>query len=364
MSFDLFKHEEEVVERCRALIETGGADDDVRASFAALLREYERLFKTTRRLVRLSDRNETALSAMAEKQRLAVEEITRKNKELEVLSNKLSKYLSPQVYESIFSGDQEVKLASQRKKLTIFFSDIADFAETTDKMESEDLTQLLNQYLSEMSKVALEYGATIDKYVGDSIMIFFGDPETRGVRQDALVCVRMAVAMQRRLHELGEIWRAAGFEAPLRCRMGIHTGYCTVGNFGSNDRMDYTIIGGPVNIASRLEHEAPVGSILISYETYAHVRDQVDCKEHGQIKVKGIAYPLGTYEVVDLIENVELGKRSLNADLPHLRLEFDPGRMSAEEQSQATQLLQEALARISVGNPADGAAPRHGAGPS
>jgi hypothetical protein len=109
----------------------------------------------------------------------AAEEIGRKHRELEVLSNKLAKYLSPQVYASIFAGRQEVKLASQRKKLTVFFSDIAGFTETTDKMESEDVTQLLNQYLTEMSRVALEYGATIDKYVGDAIMIFFGDPETR-----------------------------------------------------------------------------------------------------------------------------------------------------------------------------------------
>jgi adenylate cyclase len=350
MTFALFEHEEAVIARARALAESGGVDT---AAFAELLRDYERLFKTTRRLVRLSDRNEAALSAMAEKQRLAVEAVTQKNRELEVLSNKLSKYLSPQVYESIFSGDQEVKLESQRKKLTVFFSDIANFTEVTDKMESEDLTQLLNQYLTEMSKVALEFGATIDKYVGDSIMIFFGDPETRGVREDALVCVRMAVAMQARMRELAGVWRKSGIETPLRCRIGIHTGYCTVGNFGSEDRMDYTIIGSTVNLASRLEREAPVGSILISYETYAHVRDQVDCKERGGIRVKGIAYPTATYEVIDLFENIEPRKRSLSADLPHLRLEFDPGRMSTEEQSQAMQLLQEALARIQAGSQLD-----------
>jgi class 3 adenylate cyclase len=350
MSYDLFEHEEAVIARGRATVERGGPESEpLRTAFAALLRDYERLLKTTRRLVRLSDHNEAALNAMAEKQRLAVEEITKKNKELEVLSNKLSKYLSPQVYESIFSGEQEVKLASQRKKLTVFFSDIADFSMATEKMESEDLTQLLNQYLTEMSKVALEYGATIDKYVGDSIMIFFGDPETRGVREDALVCVRMAVAMQARMRELANIWHAAGIETPLRCRIGIHTGYCTVGNFGSNDRMDYTIIGGPVNLASRLEHEAPVGGILISYETYAHVRDQVDSREHGLVRVKGVAHPIETYEVIDLVENIEPGKRLLTADLPHLRLEFDPGRMSAEEQQQATRLLRDALARVMPG---------------
>jgi adenylate cyclase len=343
MTFALFEHEEAVIARARTLAESGRVDA---AAFAELLSDYERLFKTTRRLVRLSDRSEAALNAMAEKQRLAVEAVTRKNRELEVLSNKLSKYLPPQVYESIFSGGQEVKLESQRKKLTVFFSDIANFTEVTDKMESEDLTQLLNQYLAEMSKVALEFGATIDKYVGDSIMIFFGDPESRGVREDALVCVRMAVAMQARMRELAGVWRKSGIETPLRCRIGIHTGYCTVGNFGSEDRMDYTIIGSTVNLASRLEHEAPVGGILISYETYAHVRDQVDCMEHGEIRVKGIAYPTATFEVIDLFENIEPHKRSLNADLPHLRLEFDPGRMSAEELSQAMKLLQEALARV------------------
>ena len=126
-------------------------------------------------------------------------------------------------------------------------------------MESEDLTQLLNHYLTEMSKIALDHGATIDKYVGDAILMFFGDPETRGVKEDALACVQMALTMQKRMSELAEIWRDIGIETPLRCRIGIHTDYCTVGNFGSEDRMDYTIIGGAVNLASRLEQEAPPG---------------------------------------------------------------------------------------------------------
>ena len=213
----------------------------------------------------------------------AAEEIGRKHRELETLSGKLAKYLSPQVYASIFEGRQEVKLASRRRKLTVFFSDIAGFTETTDKMESEDVTQLLNRYLTEMSRVALEHGATIDKFVGDAIMIFFGDPETGGVKEDALACVEMAIAMQKRMQELGAIWRDSGIETPIRCRIGIHTGYCTVGNFGSEDRMDYTIVGGAVNLASRLENEAPPGGSLISYETYAHVKDEIRCEEMGRI---------------------------------------------------------------------------------
>src|ERR687898_2976443 len=111
------------------------------------------------------------------------EDLSEKSAALEALSGKLAKYLAPQVYDSIFAGRQDVAIASKRKKLTVFFSDIAGFTEITDKMESEDLTQLLNNYLTEMSRVALEYGATIDKYVGDAILMFFGDPETKGVRR-------------------------------------------------------------------------------------------------------------------------------------------------------------------------------------
>ena len=106
--------------------------------------------------------------------------VIEKNRTLEALSSKLSKYLSPQLYKSIFSGEKNAEVTSQRKKLTIFFSDIAGFTETTDLLESEELTSLLNQYLREMSAIALEYGATIDKFIGDAIMLFFGDPGDQG----------------------------------------------------------------------------------------------------------------------------------------------------------------------------------------
>src|SRR6202008_1982417 len=112
-------------------------------------------------------------------------------------------------YSSIFSGQSKVEIASTRKKLSVFFSDIADFTATADELESEELTGLLNQYLTEMAKIALEHGATIAKYVGDAILAFFGDPETRGVKEDAVACVTMAIAMQRRMRELQFEGRAA-----------------------------------------------------------------------------------------------------------------------------------------------------------
>jgi PAS domain S-box-containing protein len=271
------------------------------------------------------------------------QDLTAKSAALAALSSKLAKYLAPQVYDSIFTGQQDVKIVSKRKKLTVCFSDLVGFTEITDKMESEDLTQLLNHYLTEMSRIALQYGATIDKYVGDSIVMFFGDPTTLGVREDALACVQMAIAMQQRTSHLAEEWRNSGIETPLRCRIGIHTGYCTVGNFGSEDRMDYTMIGGTVNLASRLEREAPPGGVLISFETYAQVKDDVHCEERGQLRVKGIAQPVTTYAVVGLKRDLE------QSTTAHLRLELDADRMSGDERKAAAEALRRALELLENG---------------
>jgi adenylate cyclase len=274
------------------------------------------------------------------------QDLTEKSNALASLSSKLAKYLAPQVYDTIFTGQQEVKIVSKRKKLTVCFSDLVGFTEITDNMESEDLTQLLNHYLTEMSKIALQYGATIDKYVGDAIVMFFGDPTTLGVREDALACVQMAIAMQKRVAELAKEWSNAGVETPLRCRIGIHTGYCTVGNFGSEDRMDYTMVGGTVNLASRLEHEAPPGGILISFETFALVKDDVRCEERGPVRVKGIAQPVTTYEA--------LGLQEVAAEIApeHLRLSLNPERMSADERKAAAAALRHALGMLESGETA------------
>ena len=233
----------------------------------------------------------------------AYDEVKLHERKLESLSNKLSKYLSPQVYSSIFTGKQEVKLDSQRKKLTILFLDIVGFTRTTDRMEAEDLTSVLNLFLSEMTDIALQHGGTVDKFIGDAIMLFYGDPETRGVDKDALACVETAIAMQQQIQELRDQWLSAGMDSPISCRIGIHTGYCTVGNFGSEDRMDYTIIGGSVNLASRLEHEAPIGGILLSADTHILVKDKIKCQSMGAVEMRGIAYPVETFKVIGLIDN-------------------------------------------------------------
>jgi hypothetical protein len=125
--------------------------------------------------------------------------------------------------------------------------------------------------------------------------------------------------------------------------MGIHTGYCTVGNFGSEDRLDYTIIGGGVNTASRLETSALPGEILVSYETFAHVRDRIRCEEHGEIEVRGIAYPVATYRVVDSYEYLGRERRHFREERPNVTLDLDFEAMTTNDRSQAATILRRAL---------------------
>jgi len=301
---DLFAAEERVIAEAQRVLDSGRIADADREFYENLLKDYQKLFRVTRRLMRLSDRNEQQLNALTQEQRRANEIITQKNKELDALSNKLSKYLSPQIYHSIFTGAQNVEIASSRKKLTIFFSDVVNFTETTDKLESEDLTHLLNRYLTEMTNIALAHGATIDKYIGDAIMVFFGDPETRGVKEDALACVRMAVAMLKRMRELHAEWQELGAEQPFHLRIGINTGFVTVGNFGSEDRMDYTIIGSAVNLTARLQSHADIDGILLGHETYSLVKDEIAAEEQAPIKMKGVAEPVRCYKVLGLYDDL------------------------------------------------------------
>ena len=219
-----------------------------------------------------------------------------------VISDKISRYISPQIYHAIFSGKDTAELATKRKKLTIFFSDIKDFTSTSERLQSEQLTVLLNEYFTEMSAIALGYGGTVDKFVGDAILVFFGDPESNGESEDALACVFMALAMQARLVELNARWRSAGIEHPFQVRMGINTGYCNVGNFGSHQRMDYTIIGAEANLAARLESIADPGTIVVSYETYALVRSSVHAHALEPIHVKGISREVVPYMIDGYID--------------------------------------------------------------
>jgi len=264
---------------------------------------------------------------------------------LSSVSTKISKYISPQIYKSIFSGQRDVAIATERKRLTIFFSDIKDFTSITERLQPEDLTALVNEYFTEMSTIATHHGATIDKFIGDAMLLFFGDPETKGAAEDARACLEMAIDMQNRLAKLNTEWRRRGIEKPFRARMGINTGYCNVGNFGSSDRMDYTIIGAEANLAARLQQIAEPGSIVMSYESYALVRDVVHAHPLPPITMKGISRQVAPY-AVDGLAGDERRRHVISQQATGVEIFVDLDVIDHESIERTRRLLQNALATL------------------
>jgi len=225
--------------------------------------------------------------------------VLRQNEWLTLRTFRLSKYLSPPLRKAILTG-KDVRAETEEKALTIFFSDMEGFTQLAERLDPEQLTSLLNSYLTVMSEIAFRFGGTVDKVIGDSIMVFFGDPESRGVRSDAVRCVSMAIAMRKAMQELQLRWQAEGIEHPVGLRMGINSGVCKVGNFGTENRLDYTLLGRAVNLASRLESSADSNEILLSEDTYGLIGDSIHCIDKGQISIKGFAEPVKVYSAVDL----------------------------------------------------------------
>ena len=246
-----------------------------------------------------------------EKSKIDNQIIEEKSAQLENLATRLAKYLSPQIYKSIFEDKQEVKSVHARKNLTIFFSDIIKFTDLTDTMEPEKLAKVINSYLSEMTTIAVKSGGTIDKFIGDAIMVFFGDPETEGEVQDALKCVEMAILMRQRVEELQKYWKKMGVTNGLGIRMGISTGFCTVGNFGSDLRLDYTVLGSPVNLAARLQSAAERNGILIDENTNNLINDVVQTEKNNTITPKGFVRPIDTFILKDFKSQSHKDKRKM-----------------------------------------------------
>jgi class 3 adenylate cyclase len=270
-------------------------------------------------------------------------ELETKNEFLDSLSKKISRYLSPQVYKSIFSGEKDVIIHTERKKLTIFFSDVKDFTGITDRLQPEQITQLLNTYFTEMSRIALAHGGTIDKFIGDALLVFFGDPETRGDVDDAKSCLRMGIEMQRRIAGLNAEWRSAGIEESFDVRMGINTGFCNVGNFGSNDRMDYTIIGAEANLAARLQSIAEPGDVVVSYETYALVRDIVVARALTPITMKGLSREVVPYAIQSVLDPTGKNVEVFSEHLTGVDFYLNADMVDASDAKRVRNVLRDAL---------------------
>ncbi|GAB2883127.1 adenylate/guanylate cyclase domain-containing protein [Microbulbifer echini] len=260
-------------------------------------------------------------------------------------SYKLSKYLPQRLWRSVTTGDEEA-LATQRKLLTVFFSDIKDFSQLTEELEAETFTLLLNNYLSEMARIAGQYGGTIDKFIGDAVMVVFGDDASKGPKSDALRCVAMALAMRKRVREMKQEWYNKGISRPLQVRMGVNTGYCTVGIFGTANYQSYTVMGTHVNLASRLEGAAQPGEILISHETWAMIKHTVMCRDKGHITVKGISTPVKVYQVTDLRKNLGGQQSYLEEHAPGFSMHLDLDKIRNYDKVKVLQSLEKATSSL------------------
>ena len=179
----------------------------------------------------------------------------------------------------------------------MFFSDIVGFTDIADRVEPEVITQVLNEYLSSMSKTVNASGGTLNEISGDGIMALFGAPEAMEPREQVRCAVDMALAMQRDMARLNESWRELGLGEKLRVRMGINTGMLSVGSFGSQGRMTYTAIGLQTNVTNRIQAQCQPGGILLSDASWQLVRDEYPCTSKGEIEVKGVHFPIKVYEV-------------------------------------------------------------------
>lgn len=308
---DVFWQEKSQLDEFRRLIEQDTSGKIDQKDFSKLLQQYSRMLKQFEILTLSSDKYQSHLKQ---------------------LQDKLKRYVSPPLYKKITSGKETVEInKTKRMKLSIFFSDIINFSSHSRDMEGESLSAFLNSYLEEMTIIANDYGGTLDKYIGDAIMVFFVDPVFVSDQDHALRCVRMAVAMRQRLRELHQHWFDLGYANPLHVRMGISTGFVSVGNFGSSERLDYTIIGTPVNLASRIQGVAGDDQILISHPTWSLVKDEIPCSEAFSVNLKGFEHGQLVHEV--LLDDLAIAHIPKLIEEPDLGfcLRWNEAKLSLEE---------------------------------
>jgi len=219
------------------------------------------------------------------------------------------KYVPADLVRAIVRTGQEAQLGGTRREITLYFSDIAGFTSIAEQLEPEQLVELLSEYLGTMSAEMLEAGGTVDKYIGDAIMAFWGAP-TETPEHAAIAC-RTALANQQTLARLRERWSADGLP-PISARIGLHTGDAIVGNFGSEHRLDYTAIGDSVNLASRLEgiNKTYGTEIILSASTHERVGDEFACRPLDKVAVRGRTEGIVIYELVGRRE--DLSEHSLS----------------------------------------------------
>lgn len=218
-----------------------------------------------------------------------------------MIKGMFSQYVNASIVDELITNPANMKLGGQRKQITVFFSDIAGFSTFSENKEPEDLISFLNEYLSAMTKCVFDNRGTLDKYIGDAVMAFWGAPAP--IQDHAYQACKTALEMQKVVNELNEKWQAEG-QPHILARMGINTGDMVVGNVGGTQRFDYTVMGDNVNLGSRLEgaNKEYGTKIMIADTTYEQVKDLFITRELDYLVVKGRTKPIKVYELVGFLD--------------------------------------------------------------
>ncbi len=224
-------------------------------------------------------------------------------REKEKIRNAMNKAVSKEIAEKMLEGD--IKLGGERVEVTMLFSDIRGFTSMSEKMQPEEVIEMLNEYMTEMSKIIDAHRGVIDKFVGDEIMAIYGAPvpvtDESGEHIDAYLAVKSAVVMMKKLEELNNERERRG-QHKIFIGIGLNTGEVVAGNMGSENRLNYTVLGDNVNLAARLCDKAERMMVLVSESTYEKVMDHVVAKKQPPLKVKGKEKPLNVYSIIDFKE--------------------------------------------------------------
>jgi len=275
--------------RAHAYVVKGSDPEQLLDTVAGAVESYKNILENVKLNETLRERNkliEEFNRTLEEKVKKQVEEIQK--------TSRLKRYVSPRIAESIISNGSDKYLTTARKLLTVCFADLKGFTSASENMEPEDTVNLLNEFFTEMTSIIFKYGGTLDKFIGDGILVFFGDPIHYTDHNER--SVRMAIDMRERVQSLRKHWLEKGCN--INICMGINTGYVTVGNFGSVAQMNYTVIGHQVNIAHRLQLEAKAGQILTTKQALTGLQHIIAAEEIKNVRLKGINKPMDVYNVI------------------------------------------------------------------
>jgi class 3 adenylate cyclase len=293
-------------------------------------------------LIHCAERTQRQLDGLIKRSDATEEKLFHINKTLETITTTLSRFVPQTVVDALMQGGIEDVVKIDRRNLTVFFSDIVGFSSIATRQEPETLAQLLTEYFTAMSDICSRYGGTLDQFIGDAIVIFFGDPISKGIKNDALAAVEMALDMQAKMEELRMKWQAEGLPRDLHVRMGISTGYCYVGNFGSSERLHYTAIGNAVNEAARIEELAPPDTVVVSGDTNKLIEDKIKTESIGTSALKGRDHPVELFDVKVKYDDNWSGLMALSTD--GFRLFIDP--QSVTDKEEVASALESALHQI------------------